>query len=139
MIHETVAEFHQIALVRRVKPLRGFVFFYAVSKILFRNRKSKQGIIDADIMGAISIGSKSKFTMKEVFLMNVKNEIKSIIVRSGMTMQQVVDLLSEEYGWSDSISNFSNKLSRGSLRYREAIQIADVMGYDLIWQKRRDS
>ena len=45
--------------------------------------------------------------------MNVKNEIKSIIVRSGMTMQQVVDLLSEEYGWSDSISNFSNKLSRG--------------------------
>ena len=71
--------------------------------------------------------------------MNVKNEIKSIIVRSGMTMQQVVDLLSEEYGWSDSISNFSNKLSRGSLRYREASQIADVMGYDLIWQKRRDS
>ena len=138
MIHETVAEFHQIALVRRVKPLRGFVFFYAVSKILFRNRKSKQGIIDADIMGAISIGSKSKFTMKEVFLMNVKNEIKSIIVRSGMTMQQVVDLLSDEYGWSDSISNFSNKLSRGSLRYREAIQLADVMGYDLVWQKRRD-
>ena len=137
MIHETVAEFHQIALVRRVKPLRGFVFFYAVSKILFRNRKSKQGIIDADIMGAISIGSKSKFTMKEVFIMNVKNEIKSIIVRSGMTMQQVVDLLSDEYGWSDSISNFSNKLSRGSLRYREAIQLADVMGYDLIWQKRR--
>ena len=31
-------------------------------------------------------------------IMNVKNEIKSIIVRSGMTMQQVVDLLSEEYG-----------------------------------------
>ena len=27
--------------------------------------------------------------------MNVKNEIKSIIVRSGMTMQQVVDLLSQ--------------------------------------------
>ena len=68
MIHETVAEFHQIALVRRVKPLRGFVFFYAVSKNLFQNREIKQGIIDADIMGAISIVSRSKFTMKEVFL-----------------------------------------------------------------------
>ena len=139
MIHETAADFYPMALVGRVKPLHGFVFFYAVSKNPFRNRKSKQSILDADIMGAISIGSKSKFTMKEVFIMNVKNEIKSIIVRSGMTMQQVVDLLSDEYGWSDSISNFSNKLSRGSLRYREAIQIADVMGYDLIWQKRRDS
>ena len=138
MIHEIEADFHPIALVRRVKPLHGFVFFYATPQNPFRNRKSKQSIIDADIIGAISIGSKSKFTTKEVFIMNVKNEIKSIIVRSGMTMQQVVDLLSEEYGWSDSISNFSNKLSRGSLRYREAIQLADVMGYDLIWQKRRD-
>ena len=70
--------------------------------------------------------------------MNVRNEIKAQIIRTGMTMQQVVDLLSDEYGWSDSVSNFSNKLSRGSLRYREAIQLADVMGYDLIWQKRRD-
>ena len=138
MIHEIEAVLHPIALVRRVKPMHGFVFFYSVLKNPFRNRKIKQGIIDADIMGAISIGSKSKFTMKEVFIMNAKNEIKSIIVRFGMTMQQVVDLLSEEYGWSDSISNFSNKLTRGSLRYREAIQVADVLGYDLVWQKRRD-
>ena len=68
MIHKTAAVFHPIALVGRVKPLHGFVFFYAVSKNPFRNRKSKQSIIDADIMGAISIGSKSEFTMKEVFL-----------------------------------------------------------------------
>ena len=66
MIHETVGDFHPIALVRRVNQLHGFVFFYAVSKNPFRNRKSKQSIIDADIMGAISIGSKSEFTMKEV-------------------------------------------------------------------------
>ena len=68
MIHETVGDFHPIALVRRVKPLHGFVFFYAVSKNPFRNRKSKYGILNADITGAVSNGSKSKFTMKEVFL-----------------------------------------------------------------------
>ena len=66
MIHETAADFHPIALVRRVNQLHGFVFFYAVSKNPFRNRKSKQGIIDADITGAVSIVSKSKFSMKEV-------------------------------------------------------------------------
>ena len=66
MIHEIAAVFHPIALVGRVNLLYGFVFIYAVSKNPFRNRKSKQGIIDADIMGAISIGSKSEFTMKEV-------------------------------------------------------------------------
>ena len=68
MIHETVADFHPIALVRRVNQFYSFVFFYAVSKNPFRNRKSKQSIIDVDIMVAISIVSKSKFTMKEVFL-----------------------------------------------------------------------
>ena len=33
------------------------------------------------------------------------NEIKAQIIRAGMTMQEVVDLLSDEYGWSDSVSN----------------------------------
>ena len=66
MIHETAADFHPIALVRRVKPLHGFVFFYPILKISYQNRITNLGIIDADIMGAISIGSKSEFTMKEV-------------------------------------------------------------------------
>jgi len=39
--------------------------------------------------------------------MNVRNEIKAQIIRAGMTMQEVVDLLSDEYGWSDSVSNLS--------------------------------
>lgn len=50
---------------------------------------------------------------------NLRNEIKSYIVRSGYTMQEVVDRLSEDYGWSDSVSNLSNKLQRESLRYVE--------------------
>lgn len=69
---------------------------------------------------------------------NLRNEIKSYIVRSGYTMQEVVDRLSEDYGWSDSVSNLSNKLHRESLRYVEAVQLADALGYDLVWQKRRD-
>lgn len=60
---------------------------------------------------------------------NLRNEIKSYIVRSGYTMQEVVDLLSEDYGWSDSVSNLSNKLQRESLRYVEAVQLADALGY----------
>ena len=68
MIHETVADFYPIALVGRVKPIHGFVFFYPIPKIPYQNRITNLAVIDADIMGAISIVSKSKFTMKEVFL-----------------------------------------------------------------------
>lgn len=68
---------------------------------------------------------------------NLRNEIKAYIVRQGCTMQEVVDLLSDEYGWSDSVSNLSNKLQRESLRYTEAMQLAAVLGYELVWQKRK--
>ena len=69
---------------------------------------------------------------------SIRNEIKAQIVREGLTMQQLVEQLSDEYGWSGSVSNLSAKLQRESLRYIEAVQMADVMGYDLVWQKRRE-
>ena len=54
------------------------------------------------------------------------------------TMQEVVDLLRDEHGWSDSVSNLSAKLQRESIRYKEVVELADVLGYDIVWQKRRD-
>ena len=68
-----------------------------------------------------------------------RNEIKSYITREGMTMTEVVELLADEYSWSSSVPNLSGKLRRGSLRYTEAVELADVLGYDLVWQKRREA
>ena len=69
--------------------------------------------------------------------MNVRNELKAQIVRAGVTMQQVVDLLSDEYGWSGSVSNLSAKLQRESIRYKEVLELADVLGYEIVWQKKK--
>ena len=71
--------------------------------------------------------------------MSIRNEIKAQIIRAGFTMQEVVDVLSEEYGWSNSVSNLSAKLQRESIRYKEVLELADVLGYEIVWQKRRDS
>ena len=67
---------------------------------------------------------------------NIRNEIKSVLVREGKTMDEVLMKLAVDYGWSRSVPNFSGKLSRGLLRYREAIELADALGYDLVWRKR---
>ena len=53
-------------------------------------------------------------------------------------MTEVVELLADEHGWSSSVPNLSGKLRRGSLRYTEVVELADVLGYDLVWQKRRE-
>ncbi len=71
--------------------------------------------------------------------MSIRNEIKAQIVRAGFTMQELVDRLSDDYGWSDSVSNLSAKLQRESIRYKEVIELADVLGYELVWQRRRDA
>jgi len=80
--------------------------------------------------------SEESKSTQEVCNMNIRNEIKAQIVRAGMTMQEVVDQLSIDYGWSESVSNLSGKLQRESIRYKEVLELAAVLGYDIVWQKR---
>ena len=67
---------------------------------------------------------------------NIHNYIRAKIIMAGMTMRDVAEMLHLKYGRSDSVSNLSGKLNRGSLRYEEALEIADVLGYDIVWQRR---
>lgn len=46
---------------------------------------------------------------------------------------EVVDYLPDEYGWSRSVPNLSGKLKRGSLRYGEAMELVDALGYDCVF------
>lgn len=69
----------------------------------------------------------------------IKNEIRAILMREGVTMGEAVRRLSEKYGWSGSVPNFSEKLRRGSLKYREAKELADALGYEIVWKKRGES
>ena len=55
------------------------------------------------------------------------------------SMQEVGDLLHDEYGWSDSVSNLSAKLQRESIRYKEVMELANVLDCDIVWQKRRNN
>ena len=57
-------------------------------------------------------------------------------VCEGVTMQDVLKKLEQQYGWSRSISNLSGKLHRETLRYKEAVELADVLGYEIVWKKR---
>lgn len=70
--------------------------------------------------------------------MDTRNEIKSYMVRKGLTMTGIVEKLADQYDWSASVPNLSGKLRRNSLRYREAVELADALGYDIVWQRRRE-
>jgi len=67
--------------------------------------------------------------------MGTREEIKSEIIRAGFTVKEVVEILNKKYYRSGSTSNLSNKLSKDSLRYREAKEIAEVIGCKIVWVK----
>ena len=44
--------------------------------------------------------------------------------------------LREKKGWSSSLSNFSDKLRRETIRYREVKELAELLGYEIVWKKK---
>ena len=65
------------------------------------------------------------------------NDISEQILRGSLTEAIVLERLREQYGWTDSIVSFSEKLRRGSFSYRETVEFAAVLGYDVVWKKKR--
>lgn len=69
--------------------------------------------------------------------MDIRREIKSYIVREGLPMRELLKRLVIIHKWSGSLSNFSGKLKMGTLRYSEAEDIADVLGYEISWIRKK--
>lgn len=63
--------------------------------------------------------------------MEVKNELKGYIAASGESMASLADKL------GITRSAMTQKINNESLRYKDAVKIANLLGYDIVW-KRRD-
>ena len=63
---------------------------------------------------------------------SLKNKIKSYMALKGLSTQNVAELITEKYR-PETLQNLSNKLRRGSIKYSEVEEIADVLGYNIEW------
>lgn len=70
--------------------------------------------------------------------MNIRNEIKSYIASSGWTLTDIVNKMNEKYGLDTTTQNISNKLTRGTIKYTECKIIAEIIGYDITWNKEKE-
>jgi len=67
--------------------------------------------------------------------MDIKNEIKSLIAKRGMTLKQVCKILSEKTGKEYSGNNITNKLRRKTIKYEEVEMILKILGYKLEYKE----
>lgn len=73
--------------------------------------------------------------MNEEKTQSIRDEIKGHIALSGWQMGDVAKKISEKNSKA-SLQNLSNKLSKGTIRYSEVKEIAEAIGYEIIWKKK---
>lgn len=67
----------------------------------------------------------------------IRNEIKSHIARSGMTMVAIAKIWNVRHPEDPTTpQNIANKLTRGTIKYSEVREIADIIGYEITWIKK---
>lgn len=71
----------------------------------------------------------------------IKNEIKGYISSSGWTITDIVEKMNESLPTEKktTVQNISNKLTRGTIKYSEVIEIADIIGMKIEWNKKEDA
>ncbi len=65
----------------------------------------------------------------------IKNELKGFIISQGHSIDSISKLISETYNRSESLQNLSQKLSRGSIKYSEVIELVEVLGHKIEFKK----
>ena len=66
---------------------------------------------------------------------NIRNQVKSMIALQGWTLTRVVQKINERHpeNTKTTVQNISNKLSRGTIKYSEILEIAEIIGMDISW------
>lgn len=66
----------------------------------------------------------------------IRNQVKSTLALQGWTLTRVVQKINEQHPESrkTTVQNISNKLSRGTIKYSEILEIAEIIGIDISWK-----
>lgn len=67
---------------------------------------------------------------------NIRRIIKSLLSYNGMTIKKLAQLMSEKTGKSYTLASLSSKLKIQSLSLYEAYIIAEILGYELKFDKK---
>ncbi|MGN0159230.1 MAG: LLM class flavin-dependent oxidoreductase [Brotaphodocola sp.] len=71
---------------------------------------------------------------------SIRNEIKAEIAKSGWTLTDIVREMNKLHPDEQTTSqNISNKLTRGTLKYSEAREIASIIGRKIKWVATTDA
>lgn len=69
--------------------------------------------------------------------MNIKDEIKALLAKEAKTMTEIASKLYKNSNQRTAMSSLSQKLRNKTIKFEEVREIADLLGYDIEFKKRR--
>ena len=69
----------------------------------------------------------------------IHREIKANLETSGLTLTEVVNQLNLNRSPDNNttLQNLSNKISRGTIKYSEILEIASILNMHIVWSNNR--
>lgn len=67
---------------------------------------------------------------------NIHKNLKKTMAEEDITFVKVVELLNQKYDKNYSVANLHKKIKSKTVKYEEIEMILDILGYDLIWEKK---
>ena len=64
--------------------------------------------------------------------MDIRNDIKYLIAKEGLTLTKIAELMTEKTGYNYTLKAISGKLIRESITLKETLQILEIIGYKLV-------
>ena len=66
-----------------------------------------------------------------------RTKIKAFLASNGTTLTDVVKVMNERHPDEPTTQqNITNKLARETIKFKEVVEIADILGYDIAFKKR---
>ncbi len=69
---------------------------------------------------------------------DIENQIRGYISASGQTITSLANLITEKCERPESVQSLSQKLKRGSIKYAEVLEIAELLNYNMEWVKIKE-
>ena len=69
--------------------------------------------------------------------MNIKNEVKSLCAKKGMTLTKLAEELGKKLNKHYTLGNLSKKLTYGSICYTEIELMAEILGYEINFTEKQ--
>lgn len=72
---------------------------------------------------------------KQDYINKSKNLIKSCAAKKGHNLSSLNELLNSKKENKTTLQNFTQKINNGTIRFVEILEIAEVLGYKIVWEE----